>query len=699
MNDDDILILDRHLDGELSTQERGALALRLKGDGEFRAAVADELRLHASIALAIQPPGEAVEFRQRLALRLPPSGPAIRSDDQPPSASGALRPGGPSTAAHRRPRPHAPRGAPRPRPRWRLTAAVALAASLAISALATWFLATRAPGAEAALATISESSGSAQLVAVGEPPRAAVAGAVLHRADHLVTAAGGDVRLQFADGTAVAINEESEVTIDDDQGAKRVGLARGSIAATVARQPPGMPMRFRTPQAIVTVLGTRLTIAVAALTRVAVSEGRVALTPLEAASAEVTLASGEAASASPRSAAIEPRDGRDGPRPDQLWQQAVAAAVTPTRQEQAWDDIPWQTDLWSARRAAVAAGKPLLLWIGQGHPLGMAYSDCLVDRAVAWADPDIRRQVSAGFVPFAGDGWFLSRRQDAVGRYFAAIIAQAHATHPNTIAQGVFCVSSDGALLSQCSCGSDLGRLREVLAAGLRGFAGAPAPRPVADPGELDARHDPRPPPGALVLVAYARHLIGDGGAFRPAPEAGAAASAAAAIAEGREYLWLSPEEWHLLVAQHQHGGGSWSIPEALSRKLVRFGLLDTTHGEAMPWEAGDILSLRLSVSGEQDDGGIRRLSLDGQVRLASDARSYQARLGGHLDYDASRDAITAFDLAALGTHHGEEIAAADVGDALLGIDLRLAPLVRPAVAPHGVRDEGYYLPSAPSPK
>ena len=697
MNDDDILIVDRHLDGELSLEERAALDRRLTSDGRFRAAFADELRLHGSIALAIQPPGAAVEFRRRLAERLPPSSPGIRPGDESPSASRALQPGDATTAAQRGPRPHPRIRAPRPRRRWHLIAALALAASLGISALATWLLATRTPGEGAVLATISEASGSAQLVAVGEPPRAAVAGAVLHRADHLVTAAGGRLRLQFADGTAVAINEESEVTIDDEQGAKRLGLARGSLAATVARQPPGKPMRFRTPQATVTVIGTRLTIAVAATTRVAVSEGRVALTPLEAVSAEVTVASGQAASASPRSAAIEPRDGRDGPRPDQLWQQAVAAAVTPTPQEQAWDDIPWQTDLWSARRAAVAAGKPLLLWIGQGHPLGMAYSDCLIDRALAWADPAIRRQVSAGFVPFAGDGWFLSRRQDAVGRYFAAIIAQAHAVRPNTIAQGIFCVSSDGALLSQCSCGSDLGRLREVLAAGLQGFAGAPAPHPVPDPGARDARYDPRPPPGTLVLVAYARHLVGDGGAYRPAPEAGAAGPFAAAIAEGREYLWLSPAEWHLLVAQNPHGGGSWSCPEALSRKLVRFGLLDTTHGEAMPWEAGDIISLTLSVSSEQDDGGIRRLSLDGQVRLASDSRSYQARLGGHLDYDAGRDAITAFDLAALGTHQGVEMATADAGDALLGIDLRLAPLVRPSVVPHGLRDEGYYLPGGPA--
>jgi hypothetical protein len=35
-----------------------------------------------------------------------------------------------------------------------------------------------------------------------------------------------------------------------------------------------------------------------------------------------------------------------------------------------FDDLPWMTDLWEARKKAAAAGKPLLVWVGDGHPLG-----------------------------------------------------------------------------------------------------------------------------------------------------------------------------------------------------------------------------------------------------------------------------------------------------------------------------------------
>lgn len=44
--------------------------------------------------------------------------------------------------------------------------------------------------------------------------------------------------------------------------------------------------------------------------------------------------------------------------------------VRPTEDESRWLAINWQTDLWEARRLAVAQGKPIFLWQMDGHPLG-----------------------------------------------------------------------------------------------------------------------------------------------------------------------------------------------------------------------------------------------------------------------------------------------------------------------------------------
>lgn len=46
------------------------------------------------------------------------------------------------------------------------------------------------------------------------------------------------------------------------------------------------------------------------------------------------------------------------------------ALMQPTTEELKWQQIPWQTNLWDARRKAAETGKPIYLWEMDGHPLG-----------------------------------------------------------------------------------------------------------------------------------------------------------------------------------------------------------------------------------------------------------------------------------------------------------------------------------------
>ncbi len=48
----------------------------------------------------------------------------------------------------------------------------------------------------------------------------------------------------------------------------------------------------------------------------------------------------------------------------------VRKAVLPTATEDDFAKIPWLTSIWDARTAAAKAGKPILLWEMDGHPLG-----------------------------------------------------------------------------------------------------------------------------------------------------------------------------------------------------------------------------------------------------------------------------------------------------------------------------------------
>jgi hypothetical protein len=45
-------------------------------------------------------------------------------------------------------------------------------------------------------------------------------------------------------------------------------------------------------------------------------------------------------------------------------------SIKPRPDELRWREIPWETDLWEARRRAAGEGKPLLMWAMNGNPLG-----------------------------------------------------------------------------------------------------------------------------------------------------------------------------------------------------------------------------------------------------------------------------------------------------------------------------------------
>src|SRR5438309_1707133 len=41
--------------------------------------------------------------------------------------------------------------------------------------------------------------------------------------------------------------------------------------------------------------------------------------------------------------------------------------ITPRADEMKWASIPWQTDLWEARKLALETGKPIFMWAMNGN--------------------------------------------------------------------------------------------------------------------------------------------------------------------------------------------------------------------------------------------------------------------------------------------------------------------------------------------
>ena len=48
----------------------------------------------------------------------------------------------------------------------------------------------------------------------------------------------------------------------------------------------------------------------------------------------------------------------------------VLSFVSPRREDMRWASIPWQTDLWEARKLAADQDKPIFAWMMNGNPLG-----------------------------------------------------------------------------------------------------------------------------------------------------------------------------------------------------------------------------------------------------------------------------------------------------------------------------------------
>jgi hypothetical protein len=64
---------------------------------------------------------------------------------------------------------------------------------------------------------------------------------------------------------------------------------------------------------------------------------------------------------------------REGPRTTAIEVgtfRETMAFLRPKAEEMTWASIPWQTDLWEARRLATETGKPIFMWAMNGNPLG-----------------------------------------------------------------------------------------------------------------------------------------------------------------------------------------------------------------------------------------------------------------------------------------------------------------------------------------
>ena len=110
---------------------------------------------------------------------------------------------------------------------------------------------------------------------------AIVAGERLFAGEGVGTNGQGRAVLRFNDGTRVELAAQTQISGLAAEEGKKLFVARGTVLADVAKQPPGRPMAIRTPEGEATIIGTKFAIEVkSGSTRLEVEKGLVRLTRL-----------------------------------------------------------------------------------------------------------------------------------------------------------------------------------------------------------------------------------------------------------------------------------------------------------------------------------------------------------------------------------------------------------------------------------
>jgi hypothetical protein len=214
------------------------------------------------------------------------------------------------------------------------------------------------------------------------------------------------------------------------------------------------------------------------------------------------------------------------------------------------------------------------------------------------------------------------------------------------------------------------------------------------DLGKIDRAREPAPPPGGLVLKAFARGLERDGAALKAYRHPRAHLSQE----PGRDHLWLTAAEVKSLVPAEPRKGERYAMPAPLADRLCRRYLIDLVRigGEGGPRRPENVLAQELWLTVEAVSAKEVRLRLTGSARFVTHGEEHgvvgrkgrvdEFELLGHLTYDRQAAAFTRFDAVALSpTGHFDQI-----GKKLapLGVSFTLTPAEAPG---DRVRPHSYY--------
>ncbi len=251
----------------------------------------------------------------------------------------------------------------------------------------------------------------------------------------------------------------------------------------------------------------------------------------------------------------------------------------------------------------------------------------MLDRESTFADPAIVKLLQTRFIPVAIDQAYQRRQKDNKGKFYQKIANQGPRKVGRGTTQGLYTADASGKLLAFTN-NRGAQRVQRMIQTALAKYRSVKVA--AITKGTPDARYNPKPPKGGLVVRVTSKVL---GGYEEPENEYRKIFQQSL----GRDNLWISANE-HTALAKGQ-------LPQSLLKRLARFHLVDNTRGEPPMWRENEIKKL----DGKITNGQLRATV---QLKTAKGDRGYDAQLFGKIE--AKNGKVIRLDIVAKGQFWGE---------------------------------------------
>ena len=159
----------------------------------------------------------------------------------------------------------------------------------------------------------------------------------------------------------------------------------------------------------------------------------------------------------------------------------------------------------------------------------------MAGRELIFSNPEIASLITARFIPYAGDQWYLHRQKDDAGAFFWKVAQQGHSARlpEDTTRQGIYVAAADGRLLASDHFRPHAATFLAMLKRSLEQASGGRGSTRIESSGTPpDPRFARVPPADGLILNSFTRIPL--------APEGG---RWTVNQAVGRDHVWLTRDE------------------------------------------------------------------------------------------------------------------------------------------------------------